>query len=93
MFLSILPLTQHFESERMLSCQAATENRNDANKHVFRNRTGIICELLLVLFFFFKKKTAYEISKCDWSPDVCSSDLAGPHHRHGTSDGQNDSLS
>jgi len=26
-------------------------------------------------FFFFKQKTAYEISDCDWSSDVCSSDL------------------
>src|SRR2546430_11053689 len=25
-------------------------------------------------FFFFKQKTAYEID-CDWSSDVCSSDL------------------
>ena len=25
--------------------------------------------------FFFKQKTAYEISECDWSSDVCSSDL------------------
>src|SRR6056300_537521 len=25
-------------------------------------------------FFFLKKKTAYEISECDWSSDVCSSD-------------------
>ena len=24
---------------------------------------------------FFKQKTAYEISECDWSSDVCSSDL------------------
>ena len=24
---------------------------------------------------FFKQKTAYEISVCDWSSDVCSSDL------------------
>eukprot|EP01047_Picozoa_sp_COSAG01_P123227 COSAG01_NODE_52141_length_350_cov_0.432000_1_plen_61_part_01 len=23
---------------------------------------------------FFKQKTAYEISECDWSSDVCSSD-------------------
>src|SRR5210317_1234318 len=22
-------------------------------------------------FFFFKQKTAYEISECDWSSDVC----------------------
>jgi len=26
--------------------------------------------------FFFKHKTAYEIVDCDWSSDVCSSDLA-----------------
>ena len=26
-------------------------------------------------FFFFKQKTAYEIYRCDWSSDVCSSDL------------------
>jgi len=29
-------------------------------------------------FFFFKQKTAYEISCCDWSSDVCSSDLPMP---------------
>src|SRR5213080_5167128 len=28
-------------------------------------------------FFFFKQKTAYEIPLCDWSSDVCSSDLLG----------------
>ena len=26
-------------------------------------------------FFFFKQKTAYKIKECDWSSDVCSSDL------------------
>ena len=30
-----------------------------------------------VFFFFFKQKTAYEIRNCDWSSDVCSSDLRG----------------
>ena len=25
--------------------------------------------------FFVKQKTAYEIKECDWSSDVCSSDL------------------
>ena len=29
-----------------------------------------------MVFFFFKQKTAYEIYQCDWSSDVCSSDLA-----------------
>ena len=28
------------------------------------------------MVFFFKQKTAYEIYQCDWSSDVCSSDLA-----------------
>ena len=30
---------------------------------------------LCFFFFFFKQKTAYEIYQCDWSSDVCSSDL------------------
>ena len=29
----------------------------------------------MLFFFFFKQKTAYEIYQCDWSSDVCSSDL------------------
>ena len=28
-----------------------------------------------LIIFFFKQKTAYEIYQCDWSSDVCSSDL------------------
>ena len=32
------------------------------------------------LFFFFKQKTAYEIKECDWSSDVCSSDLEIMYH-------------
>ena len=30
---------------------------------------------MILIFFFFKQKTAYEIYQCDWSSDVCSSDL------------------
>ena len=30
---------------------------------------------LFFSLFFFKQKTAYEIYQCDWSSDVCSSDL------------------
>ncbi len=33
--------------------------------------------MCLYYFFFFKQKTAYEIYQCDWSSDVCSSDLIG----------------
>src|SRR5881275_911528 len=32
---------------------------------------------IFFFFFFFKQKTAYEIVPCDWSSDVCSSDLLG----------------
>eukprot|EP01043_Picozoa_sp_COSAG02_P079347 COSAG02_NODE_18311_length_942_cov_1.553719_3_plen_33_part_01 len=32
----------------------------------------IVCTEYIILFF--KQKTAYEISECDWSSDVCSSD-------------------
>ena len=28
-----------------------------------------------VCVFFLKQETAYEIKECDWSSDVCSSDL------------------
>ena len=36
---------------------------------------GEINFVAFVFFFFFKQKTAYEIYQCDWSSDVCSSDL------------------
>src|SRR5213596_3856462 len=36
----------------------------------------------MIVFFFFKQKTAYEIRPCDWSSDVCSSDL-GPRRGSG----------
>ena len=35
------------------------------------------CVVKRGVFFFFKQKTAYEIKECDWSSDVCSSDLNG----------------
>ena len=35
-------------------------------------------ELVKLLIFFFEQKTAYDILTCDWSSDVCSSDL----HKH-----------
>src|SRR5213596_316062 len=31
--------------------------------------------MVVCFFFFFKQKTAYEIRPCDWSSDVCSSDV------------------
>ena len=35
----------------------------------------LLFTVIFVVFFFFKQKTAYEIKECDWSSDVCSSDL------------------
>src|SRR6056300_1390737 len=39
----------------------------------------VVCSFTNFCFFFFKQKTAYEISECDWSSDVCSSDLISSH--------------
>src|SRR5210317_2571347 len=45
-----------------------------------------------VLFFFFKQKTAYDLSECDWSSDVCSSDLylrsQSKYHEQRSQDGE-----
>src|SRR5213075_918022 len=43
--------------------------------------------MLFLFFFFFKQKTAYEITRRDWSSDVCSSDLSGPTSPKRTSRG------
>jgi len=41
-----------------------------------------------LMFPTFKQKTAYEISRSDWSSDVCSSDLVGRIcNRHPPGDG------
>ena len=43
--------------------------------------------IVLFFFFFFKQKTAYEIYQCDWSSDVCSSDLVDSKNDNGERDG------
>src|SRR5881296_4584672 len=43
---------------------------------MFSRLTGV-CVFFLFFVFFFKQKTAYEMLLCDWSSDVCSSDLRG----------------
>ena len=40
----------------------------------------------MCFFFFFKQKTAYEIYQCDWSSDVCSSDLPPEWRKLGDKD-------
>src|SRR5213593_5019669 len=35
----------------------------------------MVVYVFFLFFFFFKQKTAYEMVSCDWSSDVCSSDL------------------
>ena len=35
----------------------------------------LFLSVVFYFIFFFKQKTAYEIYQCDWSSDVCSSDL------------------
>src|SRR5260221_10002597 len=34
-----------------------------------------------MLFFFFSSRRRHTRSLCDWSSDVCSSDLVGAHQR------------
>src|SRR6056300_1113353 len=49
----------------------------NAGAHLFVLLVQVVNYLrvyVLRFFFFFKQKTAYEISECDWSSDVCSSD-------------------
>ena len=40
------------------------------------NHITEVSKCCIFFFFFFKQKTAYEIYQCDWSSDVCSSDLS-----------------
>src|SRR6056300_1182605 len=52
-------------------------------------RGGCVQTGLSAMLFFFKRKTACEISECDWSSDVCSSDLIertrlNPSHKQKT---------
>src|SRR5881397_702283 len=35
----------------------------------------MVSAICSVVLFFCKQKTAYEMAQCDWSSDVCSSDL------------------
>ena len=46
--------------------------------------------ILCFFFFFFKQKTAYEIRNCDWSSDVCSSDLKMNEGRKERKNGKRD---
>src|SRR3546814_10266406 len=43
---------------------------------MYRSNNAYIMILFLLFIFFFKQKTAYEMRICDWSSDVCSSDLS-----------------
>src|SRR5207237_2081172 len=41
----------------------------------------ILCTYVSFFFFFFSSRRRHTRFKCDWSSDVCSSDLAGPFAR------------
>src|SRR6056300_1176434 len=66
MELTAMPMSEIFD---------LTKLNGDFHKRnlVMWHDTTVVC------FFFFKQKTAYEISECDWSSDVCSSDLNSSH--------------
>ena len=62
-----------FDKEHLLERILSPDNLNQAYKAVVRNKgCGGIDKMSCD---FFQQKTAYEIVDCDWSSDVCSSDL------------------
>ena len=48
-------------------------------RNLRKTRQGVVIsnkmDKIIVIAAKFKQKTAYEIVPCDWSSDVCSSDL------------------
>src|SRR5213596_250254 len=51
--------------------------RRASSRHEWRaSFSSMTRRILRIFFFFFKQKTAYELRPCDWSSDVCSSDLS-----------------
>src|SRR5436190_3625908 len=50
---------------------------------------GILHSLEYVLYFFFSSRRRHTRSLCDWSSDVCSSDLAAfGKHQHAVAVGE-----
>src|SRR5690242_13987724 len=50
----------------------------DENEHVV-TREHLLPALLFSFFFFFSSRRRHTRLTCDWSSDVCSSDLFAPH--------------
>src|SRR5213080_2108892 len=67
---------------RMPECLALTASKMvKCSKNVSSEVTT--CDIVATsTFFFFKQKTAYDIPLCDWSSDVCSSDLSQDFTTH-----------
>src|SRR5210317_969902 len=62
--------------QRLLEPAGVVEHAEAAQAQLaVRQRMRRVALQLGDLFFFFKRKPAYELSECDWSSDVCSSDL------------------
>src|SRR2546430_13133752 len=43
-----------------------------------RRRFRILCAAIVLFYFFFSSRRRHTRFDCDWSSDVCSSDLAVP---------------
>src|SRR6056300_66064 len=56
-------------------CRVGGANRISGNIRYLEATPAFVERRAPVKLFFFKQKTAYEISECDWSSDVCYSDL------------------
>ena len=60
-------------SERWLRTKA-----NIKPKTIVGYESNLRDHVLTTFVFFFKQKAAYKVYQCDWSSDVCSSNLLNP---------------
>src|SRR5688572_7686931 len=53
------------------------ERLNKTLKELASAMFGLILSIFIYFFFFFSSRRRHTRFDCDWSSDVCSSDLAG----------------
>src|SRR2546430_5159010 len=59
----------------MVSSENRGERAGDVRKYVLLGRVVVACRPFTSCFFFFSSRRRHTRFDCDWSSDVCSSDL------------------
>eukprot|EP01046_Picozoa_sp_COSAG06_P034901 COSAG06_NODE_3698_length_4997_cov_1.758677_1_plen_103_part_10 len=70
-------VAEHVDRVAMLAvrnARAAGGNATEGGSCAVGDDVQMVKQVTVADRDFFKQKTAYEISECDWSSDVCSSD-------------------